>query len=417
VFLNAVRRAAVALAALLSLAALFGGAARAASPSCEAMRSWLVRGGGPASGLVVIDENRGTVCTRAPNRPRSLASNTKLFTTAAALARLGPDHRIPTRLYADGRIGFDGALHGNLYLRGGGDPALGSPAFYGRFLGGLGTNLFALKAHVRAAGIDRITGRLYADDTVFDRLRGVADSGYGTSPYIGPLSGLAFNSGYRDADASGFASDPARIAAAALGRSLRAAGLALRPGIALAPTPADAQLLGEVRSPTIERLAEATNVPSNNFYAETLVKLLGAEFGGAGTTAAGTAIVERFARGLGSRVQAVDGSGLTRGNRARPWDVVRLLDSMHDHPVADEFIQGLALTGVEGTVDDRTEGTAAAGRCRTKTGTLTGVSALSGYCFNRSGRVMIFSILMASVRDISLAHREQDRIAALVASY
>ncbi len=90
---------------------------------------------------------------------------------------------------------------------------------------------------------------------------------------------------------------------------------------------------------------------------------------------------------------------------------------MHGNGVADDFIQGLALAGSEGTVANRMEGTAAAGRCRTKTGTLTGVSALSGYCFNRSGRVMVFSILMASVCDLGLAHCEQDRIAAAVASY
>jgi D-alanyl-D-alanine carboxypeptidase/D-alanyl-D-alanine-endopeptidase (penicillin-binding protein 4) len=85
--------------------------------------------------------------------------------------------------------------------------------------------------------------------------------------------------------------------------------------------------------------------------------------------------------------------------------------------VGDEYIQDLALTGVEGTVDGRTHGTAAYRRCRAKTGTLTGVSSLSGYCFNRSGRVMVFSILMTSVYDLGLAHREQDRIAGLVASY
>ena len=62
-------------------------------------------------------------------------------------------------------------------------------------------------------------------------------------------------------------------------------------------------------------------------------------------------------------------------------------------------------------------GTAADGRCRTKTGTLTGVSNLSGYCFNRDGRVMIFSILMGGVGDLTLAHAEQDRIAAAVAAY
>jgi len=406
----------VVLAALCALL-LAAAPAGAASAKCEAMRRALLSGGGTASGLVVVDESRGTVCTQSPNRARSLASNTKLFTTATTLARLGPQTRIPTRLYTDGWIGLDGVLHGSLYLRGGGDPALGTPAFYGRFLGGLGTNLLALKGQVVSAGIERVTGRLYADDTIFDRLRGVADSGYGTSPYIGPLSGLAFNSGFRDARASGFASDPARTAAAALAQSLRGAGIVLRAGTALAPTPADAQSIAEVRSPTIERLAEATNVPSNNFYAETLVKLLGARFGGAGTTAAGTRVVERFARSLGSSIQAVDGSGLTRGNRSTPWNVVRLLASMHGNEVADEFIQGLPIAGSEGTVADRMEGTAAAGRCRTKTGTLTGVSALSGYCFNRGGHIMVFSILMGSVRDLGLAHREQDRIAALVASY
>jgi serine-type D-Ala-D-Ala carboxypeptidase/endopeptidase (penicillin-binding protein 4) len=410
------RRAALLLAVLLLVLA-WAAQAQAASPQCEEMRERLVRGGGSTSGLVVIEDGGGLICARAPDRPRPLASNMKLFTTATALALLGPEYRIPTKLLTDGWIGLDGVLHGSLYLRGGGDPALGAPAFYNRFLGGLGTNLFALKTQVRAAGITAVTGRLYADDTVFDRLRGVADSGYGTSSYIGPLSGLAFNAGYSDSRGTAFASDPARTAASKLVRSLRLAGIDVRPRIALGATPPGAELIATVRSPTIERLAEATNVPSNNFYAEMLIKLLGAQLGGAGTTGAGAGVVERFARSLGTNVHAVDGSGLTRANRARPWDVVRLLDSMHGNDVADEFIQGLALTGREGTVADRTEGTAAAGRCRTKTGTLTGVSALSGYCFNRSGRVMIFSILMASVYDLGLAHYEQDRIAAMIASY
>jgi serine-type D-Ala-D-Ala carboxypeptidase/endopeptidase (penicillin-binding protein 4) len=62
-------------------------------------------------------------------------------------------------------------------------------------------------------------------------------------------------------------------------------------------------------------------------------------------------------------------------------------------------------------------GTAAAGRCRAKTGTLTGVSALSGYCFNRSGKVMVFSILMNGVGDLSRARLMQDQMAALIARY
>ncbi len=403
-------------AALLALLLLPAGGADA--NVCQQMRQRLVSGGGTASGLFVVDAESGRpLCARAAKQPRSLASNTKLFTTATALSRFGPEYRIATNLLADGQIGIDGVLRGSLYLQGAGDPALGTPSFYDRYQGGVGTNLLSMNAQLRNAGVRSVTGRLYADDTIFDRLRGVADSGYATSPYIGPLSGLSFNSGYRGAISQGFAADPARLAAAKLARALDAAGVAIRRSVARGVTPADAEPIATVRSPEMERLVEMTNVYSHNFFAEMLVKLLGAGFGGAGTTAAGTEVVERFARGHGSAIHAVDGSGLTRGNRASPYAVVRLLQGMRTSEVGDEFIQALALTGHEGTVADRTEGTAAYGRCRTKTGTLTGVSALSGYCFNLSGRVMIFSILMASVYDLSLAHYQQDRIAALVASY
>jgi serine-type D-Ala-D-Ala carboxypeptidase/endopeptidase (penicillin-binding protein 4) len=413
---QAVRRAAILLAAFAVLALL--PSAATAGSVCQQMRERLVDGGGSASGLFVIEAGSGkAVCARAAKRPRSLASNTKLFTTSTALSRFGPEYRITTQLLTDGKIGFDGTLRGSLYLQGAGDPALGVPSFYDRYGGGLGTNLLSLRTQLREAGVRAVTGRLYADDTVFDRLRGVADSGYATSPYIGPLSGLSFNSGYRGSIGQGFASDPATLAAAKLARSLDAAGISIRSAVARSDTPANAEVLAALRSPTMSQLVEATDVYSNNFFAEMLAKLLGAHFGGAGTTAAGTDIVERFARSRGSAIHAVDGSGLTRGNRASPYAVVKLLQGVQASPVGDEFIQDLALTGHEGTVADRTEGTAAYGRCRTKTGTLTGVSALSGYCFNRSGKIMIFSILMASVGDLGLAHYEQDKIAALVASY
>jgi serine-type D-Ala-D-Ala carboxypeptidase/endopeptidase (penicillin-binding protein 4) len=397
---------------------LLPAAASGAGNVCQEMRQRLVRGGGTASGLFVVDAESGKpVCARAAKRPLILASNTKLFTTATALSRFGPEYRITTQLLTDGQIGFDGVLRGSLYLEGAGDPALGVPSFYDRYGGGLGTNLLSLKTQLSKAGIRAVTGRLYADDTVFDRLRGVADSGFATSPYIGPLSGLSFNSGYRGSIVQGFASDPATLAASKLARALNAAGISIRPQVARGDTPAGAEAIAAVRSPTMSQLVETTDVYSNNFFAEMLAKLLGTHFGGGGTTAAGTDVVERFARGHGSAIHAVDGSGLTRSNRASPYAVVRLLQGVRGSSVGDEFIQDLALTGREGTVADRTEGTAAYGRCRTKTGTITGVSALSGYCFNRSGRIMVFSILMNGVGDLGLAHYEQDRIAAAVASY
>jgi serine-type D-Ala-D-Ala carboxypeptidase/endopeptidase (penicillin-binding protein 4) len=409
------KRASILLLAAWAAVFLFVASAHA-SQACEQMKSMLTRGGGGASGLLVVEAESGdVVCAEAASRPLPLASNMKLFTTATALSRLGVGARIPTKVFADGKLDSGGVLHGSLYLQGGGDPALGTPVFYNSYLAGLGTNLFALVPQIRAAGIRAITGRLYGDDTIFDRRRGVADSGYATSPYIGPLSGLAFNSGFTGSTStSGFSSDPAKLAVGKLSRSLRGV---VPPETALAPTPPDAERVALVRSPTLDRLVNLTDVYSNNYFAEMLIKLLGARFGGAGTTAAGADVVEAFARGHDSVVNAVDGSGLTRSNRSSPREVVDLLLGMQEDAAGEEFIQDLALTGQEGTVASRMEGTAAYGRCRTKTGTISGVSNLSGYCFNRSGRVMAFSILMAGVGNLSLAHLNQDRIAAAVAGY
>jgi serine-type D-Ala-D-Ala carboxypeptidase/endopeptidase (penicillin-binding protein 4) len=382
---------------------------------CQAMKNRLLAGGGAASGLLVVESETGhVVCQKAAATPRSLASNMKLFTTSAVLDRFGPEYRIPTRVLISGRVDEEGVLHGSLYLKGGGDPTLGTPAFYGN---GIGTNLLALVPQIRRAGITAVTGRLYADDTIFDRLRGVADSGYATSPYIGPLSGLNLNSGYSTPAATSFASDPAKVAAGTLARALRAAGVSVSTKVALEATPAGAKQVAIVRSPTLDRIVDATDVYSNNFFAETLIKLLGATFGSGGSTAAGAAVVTEFADQHASGVHAIDGSGLTRSNTASPSEVVDLLQSMRSAPVGDDFIQDLALAGEEGTVDGRMVGTAAYGRCRTKTGTLTGVSNLSGYCFNRSGKTMVFSILMNGVGDLGLAHTEQDLIAGDVAGY
>jgi len=385
---------------------------------CRRLRAHLTRGG-RRSGLFVLEAESGAVlCRRASHRRRSLASNTKLFTTAAALARFEPDQRIPTRLWRTGRL-RDGVLHGNLWLVGGGDPSLGSPAFYEAYYGGLGTNLYSLVTAVKRAGIRRVTGRLYGDDTFFDRLRGVADSGYATSPYIGPLSALSFNAGYAGPTPRRFSSNPPRLAAAKLAQALGRAGVGVRERVALRKLPEgpSRDQIGVTLSPRMSVLVNLTNVYSNNFFAEMLLKRLGAKFGARGSTAAGAAVVERFARKHRSGVHAVDGSGLTATNRASPAEVGRLLESMRENYAGGRFVGSLAVAGREGTLAERMRGTAAERRCRAKTGTIHGVSALSGYCFNRSGRVMVFSILMNGVTDVYRARLAQDRMAALIAGY
>ena len=88
---------------------------------------------------------------------------------------------------------------------------------------------------------------------------------------------------------------------------------------------------------------------------------------------------------------------------------------MREQDVGQEFVDDLAVAGKEGTVDGRMRGTPAYGRCHVKTGTLTGVSNLSGYCFNASGRRFAFSILMNGVTNLDRARAAQDRIAASIA--
>lgn len=408
----------VALVAAFALLLALAGPASAATP-CAQMKAWLTAGGGSASGLVVVDAESGeVVCAQAADTPRPLASNTKLFTTAAALSLLGPETRIPTKVMTDGTVDAAGVLHGSLYLQGGGDPTLGTPAFYDSYLAGLGTNIFALVPQLKRAGIKQVTGRLYGDDTIFDRKRGVLDSGYATSQYIGPLSGLDFNSGFAgNTSSSHFSSDPAKLATQTLDNSLRHSGIKISPTIALGKTPGGAKSVAVVRSRPLNEIVNTTDVYSDNFFAEMLEKLLGARIGAGGTTAAGTTVVEDFAAELGSEIHQVDGSGLTRSNEASPQEVVDLLLGMRKSEVGEDFIEDLALAGHEGTTAGRMKGTPAYGRCRLKTGTLTGVSNLSGYCFNKSGKVMAFSTLMGSVGSTEYAHVYQDKIAGAVAGY
>jgi serine-type D-Ala-D-Ala carboxypeptidase/endopeptidase (penicillin-binding protein 4) len=163
-------------------------------------------------------------------------------------------------------------------------------------------------------------------------------------------------------------------------------------------------------------LVNHINKPSDNFMAETLVKALGADHGAGGSTAAGTAVARAQASEFGARPQMVDGSGLSRRNRTTPHDVVDLLVGMAGTEEGRYFRRSLAVAGRSGTIAKRMRGTAAAGRCRAKTGTLNGVSALAGYCDSRRGGHTAFAFLMNGVSTWG-AHTLQDRMAATLARY
>jgi D-alanyl-D-alanine carboxypeptidase/D-alanyl-D-alanine-endopeptidase (penicillin-binding protein 4) len=170
-----------------------------------------------------------------------------------------------------------------------------------------------------------------------------------------------------------------------------------------------------VRSPSIAALVRSTNQVSQNYYAEMLLKGLGARFSDSGSTAAGAAVVGRFVQSLGVRARISDGSGLSRSNAISPQAVGRLLMQARKREWFDSFYRSLPLAGRTGTIRKRMRGTAAVGRCRAKTGTLSGVSALAGYCRSRSGRRFVFALLMNGV-NVWRARLAQDRIAAALAA-
>lgn len=410
-------RFALLVACLLAAACALAPAAEArarAQATLSGTLGSIMRLAGPYSGANVVDSStRQVVFARRADSARILASNTKLFTTGAALARFGSAGRIPTEVLGTGSLGAGGTWAGDLYLRGSGDPTFGTRRFVTRAYGA-GTSVEALAAEVQRAGVRAVSGRVLGDESRFDSLRGGPDSGWRTSIWVGPLSALGFNRGLARENGFGFQRTPPTFAAAGLDAALERRGIRVDRPPAVRRTPADARPLAAVYSSPMERLVRITNKPSDNYAAEMLLKGLALRATGWGTTAGGARASAGFAAGLGAPARLVDGSGLSRADRASPAQVVRYLTGMRALPDYPAFRSSLAVAGRDGTLARRMRTGPARGRCRAKTGTLIGVSALSGYCSTRSGSEYAFSFLMNGVSAFA-ARRLQDRMAQALA--
>ena len=372
-----------------------------------------MRAAGPASGAYVLNAtDRGTLFKWKSDTPRVLASNTKLFTAAAALNSLGPEGTLSTVVLGSGSREADGTWRGDLYLRGSGDPTFGSSAFVGRNYRDGGTSE-ELADQIEGAGITRVTGRVYGDESRFDSLRGGPYSGFGTSVWVGPLSALSYNRGLANDRGSAFQGNPPAFAAARLDALLESRDIEVRGKPATGPAPAGATQLAETESPATEDMVRQMLKPSDNFFAEMLLKQLGPR---PGTTRGGAAAARSYAESLGARVRLADGSGLARGNTASPRAVGHLIDALMTRSHWPAFERALPVAGRDGTLHDRMRSGPARGRCRAKTGTISGVSTLSGYCRARSGDQLVFSFLMNGVSP-SGARRLQDRMAQALARY
>ncbi len=347
---------------------------------------------------------------------RPPASVEKLFTATTALDRMGPGARLSTTVYGTGHLEPGGVWEGNLYLKGGGDPTFGSTSFIRSHYSGIGASVSDLASQLIHAGIKQVDGSVYGDESYFDSHRGEPSSAYAFDPFLeGALSGLAFNRGATGREHGPHA--PAAYAAHELSASLANDGVHVTGHSAAASAPPGATQLAQVQSPTIEQLLGLMLPPSDNFFAETLVKDLGALYAGAGTTAAGASVVRQTIGSLlGIHPQVVDGSGLSEADKTSPYQVADLLVELYGTPAGQVLRDSLAVAGHTGTLSERMRGTAASGRCRGKTGTLTGVSNLVGYCEAADGHTLAFAIFTDGIATES-AHIFQDHIAITIAGY
>jgi D-alanyl-D-alanine carboxypeptidase/D-alanyl-D-alanine-endopeptidase (penicillin-binding protein 4) len=350
---------------------------------------------------ILVEEDDGTVLyTRNSDKLTIPASNRKLFSSATIASCLGTEARLSTELWLDG---------GDVILRGGGDPSLGSWRYE------------------RSDDFDKLAKLLVdrnvlqvrdvvADVSLFDRetIPGGWKHGNIGSDYAAPVDALAWGESELPGDRA--ADDAALHAASALREALHARGIAIA-GVARANTEPRAwsERVASIDSPFVGHLLTTVLKNSHNLYTEMLLKRLGA---GPQATYESALEVERafLVTEVGLEPDSfrfVDGSGLAPDDLVTPEATVRMLRWMN-HPARRQFWWSvLAQPNDAGTLRRRV--VALEHRMRGKTGTINGVNALSGIVAMPDGRFRYFSaVVNHHDGDGDEAEKILDRIASLV---
>lgn len=383
--------------------------------------------------------------------PMNPASVMKLVTTYAALDLLGPSFTWQTPVYADGAV-QGGTLHGNLYLRGQGDPKL------------VAERLWLLLKRVQAQGIQRIAGDIVLDRTAFElpaqdpadfdneplrpynaapdalllNYQAVAMSfipdeaaGVARIAYDLPLAGVQrqtqvplapagapcgdWRAGLRaelaDAQRTLFrgsypaacgervwpvaAADPQNFAAQAIAGLWRELGGKLDGSVRDGRVPAGLQPMFSASSPTLAEVVRDVNKFSNNVMAQQVFLTLALQKNGVATPEGARAVVRQWWQERlpdTALPQPDNGAGLSRSARISAQALGRMLQSAWRAPVMPELAASLPILGVDGTL--RRNQASAAGRAHLKTGSLRDVVAIAGYVDAPSGRRWVLVALV-----------------------
>jgi serine-type D-Ala-D-Ala carboxypeptidase/endopeptidase (penicillin-binding protein 4) len=430
-------------------------------------------------GVMVVSLTRGdTLYSRNAGESLLPASTMKLFTSAIALERFGPDHQFSTTVLRDGTLLPDGTLQGNLYLRGGGDPG-----FSNRFIRGTpAAPLELLARYVQSAGIRRITGKVIGDASAFEA-RTIPEGwrarylGYG---YAAPFSALSINEnvvvvfvepgpdgavvttqpastamrvtnnvrlvagtrgniGIRRAADGGIdvrgvigkrsgprryelvINDPARFTTGAFEAALEAQGIEVRGGAEVGSTPDAAARVASLPSAPLARLVSVMNRESVNHFAELLYRNAARDSAAVQGSAerAYDFLREFMVTKVGAApdaVYATDGSGLSYLDRTTPRAMIKLLDYAHRAPWSSTFHASLPVAGESELLRNRMKFTPAQGNLHAKTGTTNDVISLAGYATAANGEVIAFAFIYNG-NDRWNARQTIDAMGATLASF
>lgn len=388
---------------------------------------------GPKPGTAVLDADSGSVAYGVRTDEAMIpASSLKLVTALSVLTSRGPVEQLTTSVVRN--------PDGNLVLVGGGDPSLRTVTGPDAEAYPAGATLADLAEQTAAAlaaeGTTSI--RLLHDSTLF--------SGPARSPdwddelielgIVGPVSALTVDPTSPQIDDEALDADPAAAVAAWFAARLTAEGLGVT-GVAPGRAAAKAEPVAEVVSPPISALLDRMLRISDNDFAEAMLRQAAIGRGLPGDFASGFEAAKTTLAELGIATPGLvlrDGSGLSRKNRLAPITLAKALqaaadplpelaeDSDPEGPASAAALTwappGLAVAGLTGSLAERfdePDSEDAAGRVHAKTGTLTGISSLTGVVSTEQGRPVVFAFLSNGNEDTEAAREALDRLAAAVA--
>jgi len=446
-----VRRASRRSTPVASIAWTSPHGAAALSTDLAGMISTRVRSG--QFGAMVASLTRGdTLFAQNAGTMMQPASTMKLFSTAVALDRYGPEHSFSTDVLRDGALGADGTVNGSIFLRSDGDPSMSA-----RFYRDPNLPMATLARSVAAAGVKHVKGDLVFDATAFDdrKIPEGWKSTYLGAAYAARVSALSLNENIvwvvvqpagraaavtlepmtttipvrskvrlvggrggrivarRAADggidvsgsigsSSGplryslVVDDPALFTAGALRAALQTVGITVDGAVKPGKTPASAEKVASLPSPPLSRIVSEMNRESINIVAELLYRDAARATAPNGIGSAETSLAnlrDFLQKKVGANpeeVRASDGSGLSTLDYMTPRAMIQLLGYAHQGPWSSAFHGSLPVAGESELLRLRMRSTPAQGNLHAKTGTTNTVVGLAGYVTARNGEVLAF---------------------------